>query len=339
MKKGYILLEVLVASAISSFILAMVTTVVYQVNNSFSRMSSVSSIDSRILLVQHQMEKDLSGAFILQVRKEKKRAPKKEIQKPKTASTKNQNNQEKNTKQQQQKQFENVPLKNAFLSRNKGENLDLLTFITTNPIAMYNIAKPRIARVVYTILPDKVGRKEPPSFKLVRKEGLQLDFDVFVESGVRSYQLIKNIRSISVDYIVAVKKEQEQAAPAGGQQQSRQNVKQQEGQKPEYKTFTQWTAKEIESTKKQKPDFCTIKIELWDDKKKTSDMVEFSIYMLQGEQKEIQKQQKPKKTPTVKDKQQPSRSSAPRRSTGETRRVMGASGSRMRQGSRVPRRF
>ena len=54
----------------------------------------------------------------------------------------------------------------------------------------------------------------------------------------------------------------------------------------------QWTKKEIESAKKQKPDLCIFKISLFDRLKKQSEDFEFKIYIVDTK-------------PVVKDKKEP----------------------------------
>jgi len=318
MKKGFILLEVLIASAISTFILAMVTSAVYQTNNSFARMSKVSSIDIRALLVQYQMEKDLSGAFVPYERKEKplRHADKSAAQDERKPEKAEQLKGKKST-ESQKKQYESVPLKDAFLSKNKGNNLDVLTFVTSNPIPVYGSAKPLIARVVYTLVPDKVRGKEPPSFTLFRQEDKQLDFGTFKakgQKGVRSYELIKKIKRMTVEYTVTVVKQ-----AAKEKTTTRKTSEPKKEQKTEYKKSIQWTEKEIKGTKRQRPDFCVFKVELWDDLKKTYDDFEFSVYIFQGEQKIEEKKQEPKKTGTQKGTGQAGR---------QSRQTIGSAGGR-----------
>jgi len=312
MKKGFILLEVLIASAISTFILAMITSVVYQTNNSFARMSKISSIEMRALLIQHQMERDLSGAFVPYVRKEKKEQSTavagQAAQKASGASVSGKQS-------EQKKQYEDVPLKDAFLSKNKNKNLELVTCITSNPIPVYDVAKSRIARVVYTLVPDKVRGKQPPSFRLFRQEDVLLDLKAFMaksQTGVRSYEVVKHVKRMTVKYTVTVKKGQASAvAKAMADKQDETNKKasqktatETKEEEIEYKTFDQWTEKEVEQTKRQRPDFCLFTVELWDDAKKSSDSFEFSVYIFQGEYspQEKKKKKEPKKADEKKTK-------------------------------------
>jgi len=328
MKKGFILLEVLIASAISTFILAMVTSAVYQTNNSFARMNKISGIEMRALLVQHQMERDLSAAFVPHERKEKKGKPTEKSKKP----TEKKESQKGKTSEQK-KQYEDVPLKNGFLSKNKGKNLELLTFVTSSPIPMYGVAKPLIARVAYKLVPDKVRGKQPPSFTLFRQEDKQLDFGAFKakgQKGIRSYELIKNIKSMSVEYTVTVKKQEQQKKQTGKSAAGKKSAfvsakapsdKQEDRGKPEYKKFPQWTEKEIKETKRQRPDFCVFTVELWDNLKKSSEDFKFSVYIFQGEPK-----------PEKKKQEQESKKTDTQKGAGQGRRKAGQAGLRQAGG-------
>jgi len=277
MKKGFIILELLIAFAISSVVMGGLFTIINQTNQAVEVMDRIASIDIRTLLLQSQLERDLSGAFIPQERQEKsvRHADKSAAQDDRGGKKDKKN----------KKEYEDIALKNAFLSKNKGQNLELLTFITTNPLPAYDTLKPRLVRVAYKIVPDsQQGLAESnPAFALLRQEHENLDLVAFEKKKPRAYKVIKNIKRFSVDYLVAVEKQQEK------------EKKEEKTQEPkvEYKKFKQWTQEEIRQTKKQKPDVCKFSIELWDDLRKTFKSFEFDVYMVLGEQKEKPKKEKP----------------------------------------------
>lgn len=283
-KKGSILIELLIASAISSGILMLLVNMVSQVNRSVQTMDRIASVDMRTLLLQHQLERDISGAFVPYMKGKKQPGKSSTEDKADKSAKKKKNSKADKSKNQKKEKFEDVPLKKAFHSKNKGENIELLTFVTTNPLVSHGKFKPRIARVVYRLVLDKARSKglEKRSFKLLRQEATKLDFAEFAKEGqnkIRSYEVVKNIKKLSVEYTVATKKEKKKD--------------QKQEPKVEYKNFRRWTEQEIKKTKKQKPDFCTFKVELWDDLRKTFRSFECNVYMFHGEPKEP-KQEKPK---------------------------------------------
>jgi len=310
MRKGYILLELLIASSISTMILAMLYNAFSQTNIAVLNMDRMASIDVRILLLQNQMERDISGAFVPFMRKKKSASAKASADRSKDRKPSDQKGGEKTeTKETKKKeQFEDVPLEKAFYSKNKGENIEVLTFVTTNPVKSFvgpkDKVKPRIARIVYKVVPDKTrSRAEArPSFLLMRQEDVSLDFAAFSKEAskkIRSYEVIKNIKKLSVEYTVGVKPFDTPSSPKAssgtqddrGQSRSSKSTDSKKEPKIEYKTFKQWTEEEIKKTKKQKPDFCIFKVELWDNLRKTFQSFEFNTYMFHGD---------PKKEPFVK---------------------------------------
>ncbi|MFC1843131.1 type II secretion system protein J [Candidatus Dependentiae bacterium] len=323
-KSGYILLELLIASAISAFVLGALFTSFNQANMALQTMDTISSIDMRILLLNNQLEKDISGAFVPFERKKqpldttsKKTSTKDDKGKQKSSTDKAKSDKPK-------EKFKDVPLKKGFLSKNKGENIELLTFITTNPIKAFANqkegikAKPRIARVKYTLVPEKerARGKQKRSFKLLRQEDFSIGFADFEKKKPRSYVLIKNIKKMSVLYTVVLRQAPADAKAMAGRQDERggkdkgQKVSPDEQGKVEYKKFKKWGEDEIKKTKKNKPDLCTFKVELWDDLRRTSREFELKIYIVQVQQGKDKKE---------KDKQNQASGEKPDTSAGKTK--------------------
>ncbi|MCK5633147.1 hypothetical protein KAH94_05325, partial [bacterium] len=64
MKSGYILLEIIIAIALGAFISSALLTTFFQVSNAYKKTDQIISIDTRVCTISHQLERDISGAFI-----------------------------------------------------------------------------------------------------------------------------------------------------------------------------------------------------------------------------------------------------------------------------------
>ena len=103
--------------------------------------------------------------------------------------------------------------------------------------------RPRIARVVYRLVPDKEVKN---SYILMRQEGNDLDFNMYKIGGsIRAYELINGIKDISMQYTTIIEKKD----------------------KKEYKTAKEWKEEQEnkeESTTILAPHIVEINLTLWD---------------------------------------------------------------------------
>jgi prepilin-type N-terminal cleavage/methylation domain-containing protein len=177
MKSGFTLIEVLVFIVIASMMSVALYQGFDQTNRVVKYVDNMVSLDQRIFIVQDRLEKDLAGAFI-------------------PTHQPLQNEQDKiKPAGEQKKQITVLP--KLFYSVNQEQTLKELTFVTTNPLQVYGVSQPRIARVQYQLLPDKDHKN---AFKLTRQESLRLSYDKFQESNPREYVLADNIKNIIVEY-------------------------------------------------------------------------------------------------------------------------------------------
>jgi len=256
MRAGYILLEIIIAISIASIFLLGMLNSLSQINIAFGLADRTSGIDMRAALFHHQFERDISGVFVPFVTKEKGIEEKTE-----------EPGKEKKTLEKK-----DVPLQNSFHSTNKKGLFDFLTFITSNPLIIYNKVSSRIARVIYKLEEDreseKMWGKGKKSYKLFRQESFNLDF-VSIDSGTKKratkFELIDNIKNFVVEYSVAAVKKTDGKDTKGI---------------VEYKNFKAWGKPEVDQTKKQRPDFCTVKVDFWDEKKQRFFYFEFKFYLL-----------------------------------------------------------
>jgi len=230
MKKGFILIELLIATLIAGMISILLLTALQQTNKFQSVIDNNIDIYTRATIFHHQLEKDIMGAFV-----------------PIHAHKQHISSEKKQKKS---------PIDHIFYSVNRDKKFDILTFITTNPLAVYwgiktGSSKPRIARVVYQLQSEN---EKKPSYILLRQEGSELSFASYEKNNPkapRSYQLIDGIKNLSITYTV-VEEEQEI-----------------DKKQPSYKTVNEWNwPQEDQQNKKEElplPQFITANLVLWDN--------------------------------------------------------------------------
>lgn len=252
MKPGFTLLEILIATAISSLLMTILFFSYNQVNNVVRYVTDYTDIFDAAILVEQQITKDIAGAFIpVQAVEQKKQ------EKQKTASS-DEKKQPEPELESEQKSFDKIRmkvLKDPFVSKNVGKNMSMLSFITANPMRVYwgkktGEPKPSIARVVYTLQEDKDSSKSRSRFSLYRQEGKELELSAYTkkESSIERYLIAENIESCALSFLLAVEKESEQE----GSEQSQNNKdpsenkntpeakKQKKEKEVEIKTFDDW---------------------------------------------------------------------------------------------------
>jgi len=230
MKKGFILIELLIATLIASMISILLLTALQQTNKFQSVIDNNIDIYTRAIIFHHQLEKDIMGAFVpIQAHKQPIHSEKKQTK---------------------------LPLDHIFYSVNRDKKLNILTFITTSPLEVYGVAKigsskPRVARVVYRLQSEN---EKKPSYILLRQEGSKLSFALYEKNNPktpRSYQLIDGIKDLSITY-TAVEKQQEI-----------------DKKQPLHKTVNEWDwPQKKQPNKKEKPplpQFVTVNLVLWDN--------------------------------------------------------------------------
>jgi len=290
MKRGFTLLELLAALAITSVVITLLFNSLFQTTQIVDRSDNLININTRAILVQHQLEKDLMGTFLpVQSFKEKE-----EEKKPEKKESKK--------------------LTKVFYGINRGPILDILTFITNNPMSAYwgkqtGKAKPKIARIVYRLVKDKEIKE---SYTLLRQEDSNLEFNSYGlgigPKEIRSYALADGIKELSVNYKVILEpeekkeKQEDKKTTAAKAPTAKKEIK--------FKTLDQWNMeKEMpKDIKRRIPNVVDVKISFWDDKGQRDVPFEFSIHIIPETTEEpIKKSKDNKKDKNKKDhdKQQP----------------------------------
>ncbi len=269
MKPGFTLIELSIGILLSGII----ATVLY---NSFFITHRIVDIadnfiqtDFRAAIISNQFEKDLDGALIpIQPDLTKTATPAKTTTQP--------------AAKEAAQAPPPKPIEHIFYSTNNAEgSLEMLTFLTNNPVKIYEKAKnakakPRFVRVVYRLIPQQVPQqgKEQKSYTLLRQESNELElkaFDLKSAKPIRAYELATNIKNMKIEYSFPVQKEQAQqpakapTPPTIATPEKKESKE--EKPKPEFKTVYSWDVESQKAPKEQPktPQFVTVSLELWNN--------------------------------------------------------------------------
>ena len=254
MKSGFTIIELLFVIAFSGVLITTLFTAFFQINRTLLVAEDIIDFDTRISVMQNQLQKDITGIFV----------PIQAVPEPQKTPT---------TPEEQKRAAEKKEpkklLKDVFLGTNKGELLSELTFITNNPVRVYEFAKnakvkPRIVRVVYRLVPDK---EKKGSYTLMRQEGTELDFTQYkpgARKPVKAFALATGIKSVTIEYKVPKEKEKKEKK---------------KDEAIEFETVKEWRFDQLQKEKKIKvkiPQFVTLKIVLWDNQQENERTVTFT---------------------------------------------------------------
>ena len=237
MNRGFSLIEVVIAVAISSIIGVLLFNVFSQSTRALRIVDSIVSTDMKIVGFYDRFEKDVSGAFIPIVgdpeesskvlmrqegqirsrdleRQEVEGDDKKRQASPdQTPSDQTPPDQEGPGKTSSPKMvtLADIQLKKPFVYESDGGNLKRFSFITCNPLQEYKQVKSRVARVTYQLKLEK-GSK---NYLLMRKESQKLSLKA--DKKAREYLLLNNIQSFSLTFLATEPPKKEEKKKALGQ--------------------------------------------------------------------------------------------------------------------------
>jgi type II secretory pathway component PulJ len=266
MKSGFMLIELIIATLIASMVAGVLLAALFQSTRVQTSVDNVIDLSVRVGVVANQLEKDLIGCFV-----------------PKQASliTSSSAEASKDGKKEQTEEFspesdkknKPKPIEKIFYSTNKNGQLDALTFITNNPLAVYvgkdvGVVKPKVVRVQYSLKPEN---EKKDSFALFRQESIELDLENY--KNITPYEVIGGIKKCTITFTAKIKKQPAEAPAAAD---SANAPKKAENPKIsyEYKTLNEWVSEQKKEDNKEKSEFPRIpyqvemKLVLWDKQEK-----------------------------------------------------------------------
>lgn len=196
MKPGYTLIELVIVVLFLSIIVSTVLGGYFFITRVMVVVDRAVSVDMRLALLRSQLEREVSGIFI----------PLQAIQGP---IQKVQVDDQKITASAAATKEQAKPIvSDVVYSKNKGDMLAELSFVTSNPIAAYSGAdnaggvQARIVRVTYRV----VQQDKEQRYSLLRSETTTLSREeikkLLQQKKIREYEFIGNIKHISLEFMV-----------------------------------------------------------------------------------------------------------------------------------------
>lgn len=204
MKKGFSILEITLGIALFSMIGTILFQSMMQITKTLKNLNELSSFDMRVAVVSNLLEKDLSGAFIPEIIriKDEKEAEKTSAPQPKDV--------QKESSEKEKKKEKEYPPKAFYTELGEDEGLKMLTFISTNPIAVYDAGKAVPVRIMYTLEPFH-GLSGTMTLK--RQEGPEyMDLKLFTDtknSEARKVEVVSALRTMKCVFWGLQKEEEE----------------------------------------------------------------------------------------------------------------------------------
>ncbi len=267
---GFTLIEVLVAGLIATIMSIALFAIYAQVTQAAKTIENAVAMNTRIVATVQQLERDIAGVCIPFCAREQKD--------DETTATVPAQGQLPEQKPQRKK------ITRIFYGTVKDEQLDMLTFITNNPLQGYwsdraGKAKPALARVVYRLERDTDKRLKKPAYKLTRQEAQNLDLDAFnaeAQNPIRSYTLVKNIKKFTITYALLNDSESDE-----------------DTQKESVEVTTQdhWDKEKAKKDKRIIPHDVTCTMSLWDAKQEREVTVTFAVAIIPDFSKPVGQQE------------------------------------------------
>lgn len=263
MRTGFTLIEILIAVVIASLISLTLFQFFYQSQLSVRRVESLLMYTENIPLVYHQLEKDISCAFVPQQALAVADQTSTSTAAP-VPTTSQQGKQQPPPKEEDKKKLEDV-----FVAKQEKEITSFMTFIATNPLLGYEEQAPRVIRIVYRLEEIPGERRQ---YKLLRQEVADLSFEHLEKEKKESIMLMDTITAWKCSFIVEKKSDAEKD----------------EKSKKEYETFATWDTKLSKKLKRVVPDFIEIKGAYWDTQRSREQTFTFT-YRIQAQEYQTQR--------------------------------------------------
>jgi prepilin-type N-terminal cleavage/methylation domain-containing protein len=199
LQNGFTILEFVISMMISAILMTAALTIYQQVSSSSKKIQNITSKDLSLMILQKRLSDDLLALSPIWFTKENitknPQAKDENTQTPKQGEAKN------SPKQTEEKEAKepNIEKNNFFYAQTQNNQIDFMTFITTNTLHSFATPHAYIARVVYFLQPDP---QKQGFFILQRKEEAKISNEFNVEKIKEGtfYTLIKNIKSCTLEY-------------------------------------------------------------------------------------------------------------------------------------------
>jgi len=287
MKKGFSLIELVIALAISSGIAVTLFQIYNQTTRLLTHVDSMVSADLNVVTFYNRFEKDVTGAFVpvigdLDLARKVLEKHEGVLRTQSVAPVAGQGEKGKQPQPEKVKPVTlgDIQVKKLFVYESTKNNLSLFSFITCNPLEVYKQLKPRIARVSYSLQKDDKGR-----FNLLRRESDKLGLK-YAKAG-RPYILLRNIRSLKLVFLAtepekkkAEKTEEDNKKVQPGQKAApiEEKNKEEEKKPKPLKEYDSWPIKEEDKEPmRDLPEFVKISLVYYDSFEDRDQKYEFMM--------------------------------------------------------------
>lgn len=186
---GFSLIEIMIALVISSFLTLTLYQIFGTLSKGVSRLERIMERSIPLSVAYSQLERDCAGITLIvrRIKQEKVPAPQgpsSEKEGPRAPIA-----------QEEDKEEGDV----LFEYKQENGMMQSWTFISTNPLALYESVSPRLVRIRYRIKPDA---HTEGLYCLERQESPQLPLKLFEEQKIRAYEVLPALRTLTVRFLI-----------------------------------------------------------------------------------------------------------------------------------------
>jgi prepilin-type N-terminal cleavage/methylation domain-containing protein len=278
---GFTLIEISVVIAVASMLILFAYNLFQYTVRVTSRTQTQIDVTMTVPIITHLFKNDMSSAFVPHAG-----WPKKDEKKEQESSN---SNQEQSSEQASAKKA--PPIEQVFRAEESDENLQYITFISTNSLAVHESAQPRVVRLVYSVAPDEDGM-----YALYRQESFDLyaSLDDLQQKKEERYMIVRGIKRIRTRFLVPKIEKEDKQQESNQKQQQEEEIK-----PPEYLTFNTWATEQVkEQTEALVPEYVELEFTVFDavhnqtfDIEITSPVQAYAAIEEQRQQQEVKKQQ------------------------------------------------
>jgi hypothetical protein len=289
-RAGFSLIETLLALGLSSFIMFGLMQAYQTLVKFIGNAREISHMNQRIALLTNLIERDLSSACmpllhrVIESNKAKGISDDQSEEKPQTPEQDKQISEDEKKKQEEKwreerKKYFFAEIDDADFHKFKGKKVELLkacSFITTNALELYGESSQRFVRVRYELIRDKKS-KGVLSYTLVRKQTTdisnmkmkisEVDPTANLNNPIALHEVMHGVKGLFIEFSMLKEPEKKES--------NLDNDK-----KAESELIKAFSWGETKKTVGEFPQRAHVYIDLWNDEKTRSEMVEIEVFML-----------------------------------------------------------
>ncbi len=289
-RPGFTLIETLLALGLSSFIMFALMQAYQTLVKFIGNAREMSHMNQRIVLLTQLIDRDLSSACMPQLHsliesnKAKGLSEDQPEEKPPTPEQDKQLPEDEKKKQEEKRREERkkyffAEIDDADFHKFKGKKVELLkacSFITTNALELYGESSQRLVRVRYELIRDKKSKGEL-SYTLVRKQTTdisnvkmkisEVDPLANLNNPITLHEVMHGVKGLFIEFSMFKEPEKKES-----------NLD--SGKKAEQELIKGFSWGETKKTVGEFPQRAHVYIDLWNDEKTRSDMLELEVFML-----------------------------------------------------------